>query len=359
MVLTGRMGCRNDWLCIIRSVYVKAQRHSWAETDPGDPTSDDMLNNITDCEKWKNMRSCMSPTFSSGSSSVWYHKSANVPNKWSSTWRKLQKKENQWIWRKFAPVLSLLQIKRNSKDGIVHPLSDVANAVRRTDSLVLIETCTCAGIIAHSAGKTSQWMERRYHGSELYYRYLRKKASIEAMKGHLEKFGDTYGSYGGRMPVVVTIDFDIIRSVYVKDTETFVSRNRFVTGDPTSDDMLNNITDYEKWKNMRSIMSPTFSSGKLKRMVPQISKCAEQMVKHLEKAAKEGKSVDMKEVCSFYTMDAIATTAFGIDLDSKQDENSDFIKYAKMAFHSLGHPVMIIIFFFPFLYPLLPYMKLK
>ena len=183
---------------------------------------------------------------------------------------------------------------------------------------------------------------------------------IEAMNGHLQKFGDTYGSYGARMPVLVTIDFDIIRSVFIKDTETFVSRNKFKSGDPNSDDMLSNIQDYEKWKMMRSVMSPTFSSGKLKRMVPAISKSAQRMVQNLEKSVKEGKSVEMKETAGFYTMDTIATTAFGIDLDSKQDENNDFVKYAKMAFEfNLKHPVMLIAFFLPFLLPLMPYMKIR
>ena len=183
---------------------------------------------------------------------------------------------------------------------------------------------------------------------------------IEGMKGHLQKFGKTYGSYGARMPVLVTIDFDIIRSVYIKDTETFATRNKFKSGDPMSDDMLNNITDYEKWKTVRSVMSPTFSSGKLKRMVPAISKCAQRMLKNLEKSVKEGKSVEMKETAGFYTTDTIATTAFGINLDSKQDENGDFVKYAKMALDiNMKHPIMIIIFFFPFLIPMLPYMKLR
>jgi len=189
---------------------------------------------------------------------------------------------------------------------------------------------------------------------------LFQKGIYEAYRGLLQKYGNMYGAYGGRMPILVTIDPEIIRDVFIKDTETFPSRNRFVSGDPLNDDMLSNIVDYEKWKYMRTIMSPTFSSGKLKRMMPQINQCAKQLLQHLEKPCKEGKSVEMKDYAGCYTMDVIASTAFGLDLNSRSDENNDFVKYAKMAFEvNLKHPIILLIVFFPFLIPLLPYLKLR
>ena len=189
---------------------------------------------------------------------------------------------------------------------------------------------------------------------------IMKDGMYKAYEGLLDKYGDTFGAYNARLPCLVTIDFDILRDVFVKDTETFASRNRLTTGDPLHENMINNISDYKKWKHIRSLMSPTFSSGKLKRMMPRLNKCAQQMLSHLEQPAKDGKSIEMKDTVGCFTMDVIANTAFGIDLDSHKDENNDFVRYAKMAFEvDFSHPIFIIFFFCPFLLRFLPYFKVK
>lgn len=41
----------------------------------------------------------------------------------------------------------------------------------------------------------------------------------------------------------------------------------------------------QKWKDMRSKLVPTFTSGKMKAMFPLILECAEEFDKHLEKMA--------------------------------------------------------------------------
>jgi cytochrome P450 family 9 len=82
----------------------------------------------------------------------------------------------------------------------------------------------------------------------------------------------TYGAFGSRFLIVR--DLEIAKHVLVKDFDHFVDRrpvelskkaNKYIGG------MLTTMTG-EKWKTMRSIMSPVFTSGKLRSMMPTIHK---------------------------------------------------------------------------------------
>ena len=185
-----------------------------------------------------------------------------------------------------------------------------------------------------------------------------KHGIVQAKMGYLEKYGKTYGSFMSRKPVLNTVDFDIIREVFIKNTSAFPYRNDIKIGDPTNDLMLNNMVDYDHWKFLRSLMSPTFSSGKLKRMMPQINRCASQMLSHLANQSKDGKALEIKEFAGSYSMDVIASTAFGLDINTKDDINNPFVRHAKGAFDiSFKNPIFILLFFFPFMVPFCKYLN--
>ena len=186
-----------------------------------------------------------------------------------------------------------------------------------------------------------------------------KKGFIDSIKGCMEKHGKTFGGISGRQPVLTTADIDILREVFIKDHASFPHRFGFVTGDPLDDNMLNMVTDYAHWKSLRSTMTPAFSSGKLKRMLQQINKCAVTYAGHLAEECEANNSVEIKDVSGSYTMDVIASTAFGLDLNTKEDRNNTFVQYAKNAFNmKMSHPIILAAVFAPFLSPVLRLFKL-
>jgi hypothetical protein len=70
--------------------------------------------------------------------------------------------------------------------------------------------------------------------------------------------------YQGRTPIIYIADPDLIRQIFVKDTQYFFDREPFQFGN----EFLNQILDYlpgEKWKTMRVSQSKRFSSGKIKQ----------------------------------------------------------------------------------------------
>ena len=75
---------------------------------------------------------------------------------------------------------------------------------------------------------------------------------------------------------------------------------------------------------MRTIVSPVFTSGKLKLMVPHIAKCGANMEDLLKTAAMTGEVLEAKEMYGKYTLDSIATSGFGIESNSYKDPDNIF-----------------------------------
>ncbi|XP_052791149.1 cytochrome P450 3A41-like [Mya arenaria] len=138
----------------------------------------------------------------------------------------------------------------------------------------------------------------------------------------LNKYGQIVGFYNGYQPAVLVTDPELLKMVLVKNFPNFSNR-------PVPKNipqlLANGIFFMKgrKWKKTRNILTPTFSAAKLKYFLPIINSCAETLVKHLEKRI--GENVPVRKSFSHFTMDAIASTAFGIDIDSQNQPNEPFV----------------------------------
>ena len=73
----------------------------------------------------------------------------------------------------------------------------------------------------------------------------------------------------------------------------------------------------DKWKNLRAKLTPTFSSAKLKMMVPTILNVAEQFKTTIEKSMEVNPEMEMKDLLARFTTDIIGefiTTSYFIQL---------------------------------------------
>ncbi|XP_042096186.1 cytochrome P450 3A24-like isoform X3 [Ovis aries] len=108
----------------------------------------------------------------------------------------------------------------------------------------------------------------------------------------------------------------------------------------------------EQWKRIRTLLSPTFTSGKLKEMFPIIGKYGDVLVRNLRKEAEKGTSVNMKDVFGAYSMDVITSTSFGVNIDSLGNPQDPFVENAKklLRFNILD-PFLLSVALFPSLIP--------
>lgn len=80
----------------------------------------------------------------------------------------------------------------------------------------------------------------------------------------------------------------------------------------------------QKWRDMRATLSPAFTGSKMRQMFDMIEVCGDNMSKHfIQEAETKGQlEIEMKDIFTRLANDVIATTAFGIEVDSfKQQEN--------------------------------------
>lgn len=105
---------------------------------------------------------------------------------------------------------------------------------------------------------------------------------------------------------------------------------------------------------MRPIISPCFTTSKMKQMFVLMKEVAETFVNHYKSIkADDTIEVEMKDVLTRYGNDVIASLAFGIHINSLKEENNQFYLMGKEAtnFGGLGKTLKFMLFgLFPKLY---------
>lgn len=115
-------------------------------------------------------------------------------------------------------------------------------------------------------------------GSKTGWQMLTGKVAFQQLTDRIykdypnDKIIGTYGPMGIRNLVIR--DMELARLVLIKDFDYFVDRRSLNVSTKANKYFMNMLTTMkgEKWKEMRAIMSPVFTSGKLKSMLPIIHK---------------------------------------------------------------------------------------
>nr|XP_027194407.1 cytochrome P450 3A4-like [Dermatophagoides pteronyssinus] len=133
-----------------------------------------------------------------------------------------------------------------------------------------------------------------------------------------------------RMTISIA-DPELVQIVCNREFTKFPNHRSMVTNDPIWDNFLFVLND-EDWKRLRAIVSPTFSTGKLRKVKPTLDENIQLMCKHLNKMIENDPYVNMKEVVGGFTMDSIVQISMGIKIDSLQDPNNPIIQNARKLF---------------------------
>ncbi|XP_049985680.1 cytochrome P450 3A31-like isoform X4 [Alexandromys fortis] len=158
--------------------------------------------------------------------------------------------------------------------------------------------------------------------------------------------------FDGPTPLFTITDPDMIKNVLVKESYS-VFTNRPDMGPVGIMSKAISISKDEEWKRLRALLSPTFTSGKLKEMFPIIEEYGDILVKYLRREAEKGKPLNIKEVFGAYSMDVIMSTAFGVSVDSLNNPKDPFVEKARNLLKlDFFDPLFLSINLFPFLIPI-------
>lgn len=135
----------------------------------------------------------------------------------------------------------------------------------------------------------------------------------------MQKFGldKISGFYFFTEPALLATDPEHIRLVLSRDFEYFHDRGVFVNekDDPLSAHLFS--LEGAKWKRLRKKFSPTFTSGKMKNMFEIVLKVAKELncVLNDELQVYGKKEMEIRDICSRFTIDIIGSCAFGIECE--------------------------------------------
>uniref|UniRef100_A0A8C8UPA0 Cytochrome P450 3A n=1 Tax=Peromyscus maniculatus bairdii TaxID=230844 RepID=A0A8C8UPA0_PERMB len=174
------------------------------------------------------------------------------------------------------------------------------------------------------------------------------KFDVECYK----KYGKIWGLFDGHIPVLAITDTEMIKNVLVKECySVFTNRRDF--GPMGIMRKAVTMSKDEEWKRIRALLSPAFTSGKLKEMFPIIEQYGDILVKYLRREAEKGKPITIKEVFGAYGMDVITSTSFGVNVDSLNNPKDPFVENArKLIRFDLFNPLFMSVVLFPFLIPI-------
>jgi len=176
------------------------------------------------------------------------------------------------------------------------------------------------------------------------------KSMHEFDKRNTEKYGKTFGTIMNGVPDIQSQDLDLIKEIVIKNFDSFPDRVNIARSKP--DDIRGaflTVKQGDDWRRIRHRITPAFTSGKMKKLLPAMNYCSNELVKYLDQYAKSGNDVPLKDALSKLTMNVIGRTVFAADLNSFDDkEDSPFLYYAKRLFDiKLMSPAILFIVSFP------------
>lgn len=133
----------------------------------------------------------------------------------------------------------------------------------------------------------------------------------------------------------------------MKDADHFIDHMPLM--DRETNDLFGNCMIFlrgDKWRDMRSTLSPAFTGSKMRLMFKLMAECSEQMSAHFAQRSKRGEQIsgDVKDMFSRCANDVIASCAFGVQVNSFKNPSNEFFTTGKKLMVPRYLPFILISF---------------
>ena len=180
-------------------------------------------------------------------------------------------------------------------------------------------------------------IEPTFPFGSFFWFFLRKESLVKALENQAKKAKDLpfYGAYFLNDPVFVVNDPDLVKFVLIKDFDYFVNRNPAPMSKMQDSKLLTDKiwmeqmtgAEGQKWKNIRTTFTPIFTTGKMKAMMIFMQETCKRLIVAFEEMAEKKKEFEIRGLTSKFSMDTIASCAFGVDAQAFTNPDSEFATF--------------------------------
>ncbi|CAL8106832.1 unnamed protein product [Orchesella dallaii] len=158
-------------------------------------------------------------------------------------------------------------------------------------------------------------------GSDIF---LHNKVIHVADAENVKKYGKVFGYYEGRTPHIFIADPEMIRLIFIKDFDHFHNKRALDFGHPLVGDMMD-MLPYDRWKIVRSFISPSLTTGKIRNMSTAMTEAITEWMNTLkEQLHNKQEPFHPRKMYRALTTDIIARCAFGMKINTLHDPDHIF-----------------------------------
>jgi cytochrome P450 len=129
-----------------------------------------------------------------------------------------------------------------------------------------------------------------------------------------KKFGKVYGFYLGTSPRLVIADASVLREICIKNFSAFPNHHFFNVPNKYQKHFLVTQKD-DHWRAVRAILTPTFSSGRIKAMYRLLSDCADDLCREHQRRIDIGEPIiDTRQIYGSFSMSSTLKSFYGLNL---------------------------------------------
>lgn len=135
-------------------------------------------------------------------------------------------------------------------------------------------------------------------------------------------------------PVLLFRDPELVKRVLITDFDHF--HDRGVHHDPVNDPIGANLFGMTgtKWKELRTRLTPSFSSGKLKLMFNVIQEKSHLLTDHLNHVLESTNEVHLKHPVEHLLISTIASNFFGFEFNAFENPDHEFTNMGSIFFEA-------------------------
>lgn len=182
--------------------------------------------------------------------------------------------------------------------------------------------------------------------------FFLKKSVGEVLREIYQKSTGPYvGIFTLNNPCLLIRDPELVKAILVKDFHNF--KDRLVGGSKKTDKISPHLLftmKYIEWKNVKYRISPAFSAGKIRLMLPHMEEICKELKSYISHRISQSCEIEVKDLFGKYSIDIISSCAFGINSNSLKHEDAEFAVQANRLFN-YSNPVRGISFCLYFIAP--------